>query len=229
MAGLTIAVASFVLTHFMLSHPLRAPLVARLGEMGFLGLYSLVAFATLIWAVLAYRQAPAVQLWVAPLWAVHLGYALMIVASILFAGSLLAPNPAMALAGGVLSKGTDPRGVTGITRHPMMWAFGLWAAVHIAVSGRLETLILAGGIGVLALVGAKLQDGKKAYQLGPAWAAYAGKTSYWPFGAQLSGRARWSRAWPGFVPLIAGAVLYVLLVMAHPFITGKSTGVVLWN
>ena len=62
MAELAIAVASFVLTHFILSHPLRAPLVAKLGERGFLGLYSLVAFATLIWAALAYRAAPIEQL-----------------------------------------------------------------------------------------------------------------------------------------------------------------------
>ena len=38
-----------------LSHPLRAALVARLGERGFLGLYSLVAFATLGWMILAWR------------------------------------------------------------------------------------------------------------------------------------------------------------------------------
>ena len=41
------AAIAFVGTHFLLSHPLRAPLVARVGEKGFLGLYSLVAFATL--------------------------------------------------------------------------------------------------------------------------------------------------------------------------------------
>ena len=47
MMNLVVALAAFVLTHFALSHPLRAPLVARLGEKGFLGLYSLLAFATL--------------------------------------------------------------------------------------------------------------------------------------------------------------------------------------
>lgn len=39
--------ASFVGTHFAMSHPLRRPLVARLGEAGFTGLYSLVSFITL--------------------------------------------------------------------------------------------------------------------------------------------------------------------------------------
>ncbi|MBL8648079.1 MAG: NnrU family protein [Sphingosinicella sp.] len=229
MAELAIAVASFVLTHFILSHPLRAPIVAKLGERGFLGLYSLVAFATLIWAVLAYRAAPIEQLWMPPLWAVHVGWLLMLVACILFVGSLLAPNPAMVEAGKLLSKDTAPKGVMGITRHPMMWAFGLWAVVHVMSTGRLETLILAGGIGILALVGAWLQDGKKAAQLGAGWAAYAAHTSYWPLGAQLSGRLGWSRMWPGVLPIVMGLALYVILVMAHPLVIGKSTGAMLWN
>ncbi|MBW7945537.1 MAG: MFS transporter [Sphingomonadaceae bacterium] len=229
MAVLAIAVALFVLTHFILSHPLRAPLVARLGEKGFLGLYSLVAAATLIWAVLAYRAALTQQLWVPPLWVLQAGGLLMLIACILFVGSFLAPNPAMVEAGRLLAKGTAPKGVMGITRHPMMWAFGLWAVVHVAVTGRLETLILAGGIGILALVGARFQDGKKAAQLGAAWAAYAGSTSYWPLGAQLSGRLGWSRAWPGVLPVVIGLALYVVLVMAHPLVIGKATGAVPWS
>ncbi|MBQ94760.1 MAG: MFS transporter, partial [Actinobacteria bacterium] len=46
---------AFVGTHFVLSHPLRVPLVSVIGENGFRGLYSLVALATFVWAVLAFR------------------------------------------------------------------------------------------------------------------------------------------------------------------------------
>lgn len=61
---LLIAATAFVGTHFLMSHPLRAPLVSRLGEKGFLGLYSLVAAATMIWMILAYRAAPVTpMLW----------------------------------------------------------------------------------------------------------------------------------------------------------------------
>ena len=45
---------AFVGLHFMMSHPLRAGLVGRLGENGFLGVYSLVSFATLGWAIAAF-------------------------------------------------------------------------------------------------------------------------------------------------------------------------------
>ena len=36
MEQVLISAAAFVGTHFLLSHPLRAPLVARIGERGFL-------------------------------------------------------------------------------------------------------------------------------------------------------------------------------------------------
>ena len=55
MASLIAACVAFVGSHFLLSHPLRAPLVARLGTGPFMGLYSLVALASFAWLVVAYR------------------------------------------------------------------------------------------------------------------------------------------------------------------------------
>ena len=43
---------------------------------------------------------------------------------------------------------------------------------------------------------AAAQDAKKRRN-DPFWPAYEGVTSYWPFGAQLSGRLPWRSAWPG--------------------------------
>lgn len=51
--NLAFATLGFVGTHLLMSHPLRAGLVARLGERGFAGAYSIVAFATLGWMILA--------------------------------------------------------------------------------------------------------------------------------------------------------------------------------
>ena len=46
--GMLVAASlAFVGTHFLLSHPFRAPLVSKLGEKGFAGFYSLVALLTL--------------------------------------------------------------------------------------------------------------------------------------------------------------------------------------
>ena len=85
----------FVGTHFALSHPLRAGLVARLGERGFLITYSIVAIATFVLIVQAWRgMPPELPLWIVddPLW--MLASVLVLFASILFMGSLIG-NPAM--------------------------------------------------------------------------------------------------------------------------------------
>ena len=56
---LALACATFVGTHFLMSHPLRVPLVKNLGEKGFAGLYSLVALLTFGWMIWAYPAASA--------------------------------------------------------------------------------------------------------------------------------------------------------------------------
>ncbi len=68
----------------------------------------------------------------------------------------------------------------------MMWAFALWAISHIVLWWSVRTLIVAGAILLLALVGAHLQDRKKETLMGAAWAGWEAKTSYWPrWGALL--------------------------------------------
>ena len=69
MGTLGLAAVAFVGSHLLLSHPLRRPLVGAIGERPFLGLYSLVAFATLGWLIVAYGAAPASD----PLWTVGNG------------------------------------------------------------------------------------------------------------------------------------------------------------
>lgn len=83
MGSLVAATVAFVGMHFILSHPLRKPLVSAMGEGPFLGLYSLVAAGTLAWMVFAYRALPATP----PLWDVGdglwaLASVLMLLASI---------------------------------------------------------------------------------------------------------------------------------------------------
>ena len=66
MIQLTLALTAFVGTHFLMSHPLRAAMVARFGAGGFQGVYSLVSLATLGWTAYAFREAPiGMPLWTA--------------------------------------------------------------------------------------------------------------------------------------------------------------------
>lgn len=208
--------AAFVLSHIALTaHPLRGKLVKRLGEKGFQGAYSLLSILLLGGSIYAYRALDPYPVWAAPGWAWILCSALMLGACVLFVGSLTPANKALA---GVPANDRPPSGVLRLTRHPMMWAFAIWAFVHAWLSGSLPTILLALGIGVLALLGAAHQDRKKLRLLGDGWARYEGSTSYWPLGAQLSGRQPWAALWPGLVPVAGGGLLWALLTFVHPML-----------
>lgn len=221
LVSLIAASVAFVGSHFALSHPLRAPLVRRLGEKGFVGLYSLVALATLGWMVWAFR---AIGRSGPPLWdgqgnaAWITASLLTLVATVLFAGSLKG-NPAMP------DTGADPataqaRGAFAVTRHPMMWSFALWAVAHILVAPEPRQIVLAGAILILALLGAHLQDRKKEAQMGAAWASWEARTRYWPRWSALPGAGL--RLW-----LIA-IIVWLLATLAHAWLAYVPAGVWRW-
>lgn len=226
MTMLLLAAIAFVGSHFALSHPLRAPAVRALGEGGFLGLYSLVAFATLGWMVFAYRAAPDTPpLWAAGdgLWA--LATALMLIASILLAGSFVG-NPALPNPGTPAAPPLAARGVFAITRHPMMWSFAIWGIAHILVYPVTQTFIVAGAVIVLALVGAALQDRKKEKLQLAIWPVWESRTSYLPFAAIAAGRARLGGFGP--IALVGGLVLWLAATWAHLPLAGIPAGIWLW-
>jgi len=218
--------AAFVGSHFLLSHPLRAPIVRAVGEMPFQGIYSLVALATFGWLALAFRAVPAET----PLWAVGdglwiVGTLIMLPASVLFVGSLRG-NPA--LPGPPRAPGVppEPRGVFSVTRHPMMWSLALWGVAHILVMPTPANIVLAKTIIILALVGAALQDRKKEKLQPETWRAWEKHTSYWPLGAILSGRVKFSPA--GMVPVIGGIALWLAATWAHLPLAGIPAGIWRW-
>jgi uncharacterized membrane protein len=216
--------AAFVGTHFLLSHPLRRPLVKAIGEKGFMALYSAVAFATLGSIGWAYPKTPTgTPLWEAGdgLWA--LATVLMLAASILLLGSMIR-NPAM--PGAANAAIAQASGVYGVTRHPMLWAFAIWGAVHILVYPVTKNIIVAVAIIVLSLVGAALQDRKKAALDPQGWTAWQGRTSYWPFAAIAQGRARFGGF--GAHALGGGLVLWLLATWAHIPLAGWRAGIWRW-
>jgi uncharacterized membrane protein len=210
MACLALAAVAFVGTHFLLSHPLRAPLVGRIGELRFRGLYSLVALVTFGLMIWTYGkigdQAP---LWDAAEAGRIVATLLMWLGSILFVGSLLG-NPA--LPGARLERGRVASGVFAITRHPMMWGFALWAIVHLIVVGTPKSLILDGAILFLALGGSVGQDAKKAKLMGERFHEWTAQTAFFPFGRGAAN--------PGAIALIGGTVLFLIGSWLHPFPVG---------
>jgi uncharacterized membrane protein len=220
------AAAAFVGTHFLLSHPLRKSIVDAVGSATFLGIYSVVAAATLGWLALGYRAAPAGM----PLWPVDDGLwaaatVVMLAASVLLMGSIVR-NPALPNPGSLTPVPAEARGVFAVTRHPMMWAFALWGICHIAIYPVPANIIVAAAIIILALIGAALQDRKKEALQPDAWPEWERKTSYWPFAAIVSGKARLGGF--GMHALAGGLVLWVTATWAHIPLAGWPAGIWRW-
>jgi len=93
LVSLSLATLFLIVSHFALSHPLRASLVRLLGERGFIYLFMAVAVGALAWIAIAWRDTSPDAAWVAPLWWWPIASAITLFASILLAGSLVR-NPA---------------------------------------------------------------------------------------------------------------------------------------
>ena len=208
-AGLFLSAIAFVATHFLLSHPLRRPLARAMGERAFQGLYSVVALITFGLMIYFYgvigREPP---LWDAGEAGWIAGTVLMWIGSILFVGSFIR-NPALPGAAGPRG---SPHGVFVITRHPMMWGFAIWAAVHLTVIAMPKALVFDSAIIVLALFGAAAQDRKKAGHIGEAWHEWTAQTAFVPFTGGVS--------YPGSVAVIGGTLLFLIATWVHPIPAG---------
>lgn len=218
----------FVGTHFALSHPLRDGLAGRLGERGFQIVYSVVAIATFVMMVQAFRGLPPEPpLWAVddPLWA--FASLLVLFASILFMGSLIG-NPALPAPGAAAAAQGAPRGVFAITRHPMMWGFALWAFAHALVMPTPGQITLSAIIAFLALVGSAGQDAKKARLMGDAWRHWAARTSFVPFGRQVAGVTPWGDTIPREHALAGGIVLWLVATWAHGALGFMVAGIWRW-
>lgn len=214
---LALATLAFVVTHFASSTPLRGAIAGALGEKAWLGLYSLVAFATIGWMVWAYGKAPLQPLWpglrLLPL-------LVMPIALLLLVGGVLGRNPTAVMQERALKSADPARGMIRVTRHPVMWAIALWAAAHVLARGDLASVVFFGGFLVVAVLGTVLIDARKRASLGEDWARFAAVTSSVPFGAIAAGRNRFVAGEIGWRVVLVAAVLAAALLAAHAPVFG---------
>ena len=210
MTSLVAATAAFLLTHFVSSTPLRARLVAVLGEWPYRGVYSTLALVTLAWMIVAYVGAPREPLWPGIRF---VPFAVMPFAFVLIVCGYWR-NPTMVGADRLLKSEDPARGIIRITRHPIMWGIMLWAAAHIAAHGELRSLIFFGGLLLLAALGTLLLDSRK--RSNPDWPRFAAVTSHVPFVAIAQRRNRIDWREIGWLRPVIGISLYVAVLFVHP-------------
>lgn len=219
---LFLATLAFVGGHFLLSSsPLRETLILRLGDNPFRGVYSLVVGLAFVWMLFAYGATPQVMVWHPPAGLRLVPMVLMPIASFFVVSGLSTRSPTA--VGGEKLIDDLPRPVKGIltiTRHPFQWGIVLWAISHLTVNGDSASIVLFGGLLLLSLVGMMHIDQRRAAQLGADWGPFAMCTSLVPFRAVLQGRVSVDWAGIGWLRLLGGIVLFVLLLLGHGWFAG---------
>jgi len=226
-ANLALAVVFFVGIHAIPAiGSVRAAAVKAAGEKAFRGLFSLVSAGGLVWVIWAYNTAPdlAPVLWTGGAAARSVALVLMAIAFVLFVCGLSAPNPTAAGAEKLLAKDAPVTGIFRITRHPLMWSFGLWGIAHLINRTDPASLWLFGGMTFLALTGTVMIDHKKKQQFGEHWDRFAGLTSNIPFAAIAGGRNTLAVGEIGWWRIVLGLVLFAAVAFyAHELAFGLAT------
>ena len=173
----------------------------------------------LAWLIVAAGRAPHVPLWGWAPWQAWVPFLVMLPACLLVACAIGAPNP---LSFGGRAERFDPArpGITGLARHPLLWALVLWAGAHMVPNGDLAHVLLFGSFAGFAALGMRMLDRRRQRLWGAeVWADRARATSLVPGTALLSGRWR-PAGGPPVLRLAAGLALYGLLLWLHPPVIG---------
>ena len=191
MTEFLISLAAFVAAHVLPARTgLRARAIDRFGHRPYMAAYSVLSLALVAWVVSAASRAPHVALWPQAPWQAAVPVVAMPVALTLLVAGLAQPNLlsiSLVRAGG----SGDPAGIVRVTRHPVLWGFGLWAAAHVPPNGDLVSVVLFAGLTVFAFAGMAGLDRRRRREMGDGpWRDAARATSNFPFAAILAGRSR---------------------------------------
>lgn len=178
-------------SHVVLSvQSIRKRLVARLGEGGFIFVYSVIAiatFAALVHYVARHQSSephPSLLVSIPPVRG-----ALMVLSvagfSLFVTAVLVYPRLPMAT---FRHRVMPARGVQQITRHPFFSGIAIWAAAHALLAPTTVTFVFFIGVVVFSFVGGLHQDGRLIDELGEPYRAYVAATSFWPLVAVITKR-----------------------------------------
>ncbi|HME23472.1 MAG TPA: NnrU family protein [Acetobacteraceae bacterium] len=199
---------------------LRDVLVARIGEGPFRGLFALLSILSIVFLVWSWGAVDTTPLWYAPVWLHWVLAALMLVAFVMFVASVSQRNPTM--VSGEAAMARPPRGILRITRHPMLWSFALWAAVHVVGNGDSAAIVFFGTFLVTALAGMPSIDAKLARRDPETWQALAAMTSIVPFAAIAQGRNRFVPGEIGWLVVLIGVVAWAVMLHLHEWLFGVA-------
>jgi uncharacterized membrane protein len=220
--SLILAAVVWMLLHLGVSGTaLRTRIVETIGAGPFRIVFSLASVAVIYWLGKSYGKAGAVRvLWTSPHWLIVVCMLLMIPALLLLVGSVTVRNPTMVGGKSALATNDAARGILRVVRHPMLWAFALWAGAHLVMFGTLGGLVFFGSFLVVALAGMPSLDAKIGKRDTQGWAAFVQSTSNIPFAAIAQGRNRFVFAEIGVWRIAIAVLAWFGLIALHPMLYG---------
>jgi uncharacterized membrane protein len=227
---LPLAVIAFLAPHVLPSVPgLRPWLIEKLGRAGYLSAYVILSAVTFGWLIVALLRAPYVGLWALSSWQVYVTLVLVALACTLFIAGLATPNP-LSLSVRRAGEGIPNDAILRVTRHPLLWALGLWGLSHVLVNGDVASIVLFGILAIFALGYIPLMDKRVQKARGlEEWNRLSAGTSNMLFAACLRKNSRPLVDRTLLLSVIAGLALFVLLLYLHaPVIGVNPLGTILY-
>jgi uncharacterized membrane protein len=222
MPKLLLSLTVFTVLHLIPSTPLRPALIRALGRPAFMALFSATSTALFVWVYVVFRGTPIETVFWTTGHAVRgLSALVMLLAFLLLTLAVCERRPMLLTGESVLSEPGSIRGVLRVTRHPALWAIGLWALAHMINNANPPAWAFFGYAAALAFGGALLIDRRRRRLLpAAAWERLQAETSSTPFLAIASGRNQ--MAWREFAlwKIALAVVLWAGMMHGHPHLFG---------
>lgn len=218
--GLASAGLFWLILHTVIAGPLREPLAGLIGEPLFRGLFSIASVFGIIWMVREFNFAPTIEVWQPLPGAKPIAMGMMLVAFLLLALAAGPQNPTSVPAAMKMPGRFPVHGVFRVTRHPMLWAFSIWALAHLLVNTDIAAAMFFGPILVTALNGMGSIDRKRERSSPQSWGEFAAQTSIMPFAAIAKGRNRLVMEELSGVRLALAIGLFLLFFFGHGVLIG---------
>jgi uncharacterized membrane protein len=174
-------------------------------------------------------RAPYAGLWALSPWQVYVTLFLIALGCILLVAGLATPNP---LSLSVRTAGVDiPKGaILGVTRHPLLWALGLWGLSHVLVNGDVASVTLFGILAIFALGYMPLMDKRVQKARGmEEWHRLSAGSSNMLFGAYFRENSRPLVDRTLILSVMGGFALFFTLLYLHgPVIGANPLGAILY-
>ncbi len=211
----------FVGIHLFVSGTtMRDAIVDRIGERGFLGIFSLASLGGMIWLCRAYSNATPIYLYPEVPVLRWLVLGLVFIAFQFVVIGATTPSPTATGGEDKLELTRPAEGILRISRHPFLWGVAIWALAHIIQNGEMAALILFGSLLFLSLAGPRSIDAKRARKHGEHWERFAAVTSNVPFAAIAAGRNELRLAELSWWRPALAALLFSIAIGAHRWLFG---------